>query len=149
MLTKTYLQKKIKIEKPTFQQILAISNTQLCQNHPSIANIKRKDFDTTDTSFVLRKTNSNEVIKLMKTLNTNKTCQNAPTSKRLLSQMLKFLPIIYLEILNFCLKKGEFPCVPKNADVVHVHEKKETTNKKIYRQSILPILSNMQAKLLD
>ena len=36
------------------------------ENHPGIVNIKRRGFDT---SFTFRETNSNEVIKLIKTLN--------------------------------------------------------------------------------
>ena len=43
------------------------------KSHPSIVNIKRKGFNT---SFIFRETNSNEVIKLIKTLNINKACQN-------------------------------------------------------------------------
>ena len=39
------------------------------KNHASIANIQRKCFDT---SFSSRETNSNEFIKLIKTLNMNK-----------------------------------------------------------------------------
>ena len=79
---KTYLTEKNEIISTLKFQVFPIlgrikvmtnlNNFQLLQNSPQIANIKRKDFDT---SFTFRATNSNEVIKLIKTLNIiNKAC---------------------------------------------------------------------------
>ena len=53
--------------------------------------------------------------------------------QRSLNQILLFLPGVYLEISIIVLKKGQFPCVVKHADVVTVHKKKEKNkNNKLY-----------------
>ena len=50
---------------------------------------------------------------------------------------------------NYCLKKGEFPCVLKHADVTQVHKKEIKSDKVNYRPvSTLPNLSKIYGKLM-
>ena len=50
---------------------------------------------------------------------------------------------------DYCLKKGEFPCVLKHADVVPVHKEEIKSDKANYRSvSILPNLSKIYEKLM-
>ena len=120
-----------------FSKFQLFQTIKYFENHPNTANIKRKDFDTTDTSFAFRETNSNEVIKFIKTLNINKTCQNAHTSKRLLSQVLIFLPIIYFE--NFVFKKVNFLVCLKILTLYMCMRKKKKQIKKIIDRASSPI----------
>ena len=55
----------------------------------------------------------------------------------------------YVKTFNYCLKKGEFPCVFKHTDVVPVHKKEINCDKANYRPvNILPNLSNIYEKLM-
>ena len=74
------------------------------ENHLSIVNIKRVLIQ----AFTFRETNSSEVIKLIKTLNINKTCHNTDILQRLLRQILISLSVLYLEITIIFLKKVNF-----------------------------------------
>ena len=50
---------------------------------------------------------------------------------------------------NYCLKKGEFPCVLKHPDVIPVHKKEVKSDKAIYRSSsILPNLYKIYEKIM-
>ena len=53
------------------------------------------------------------------------------------------------KIFNYCLEKGEFPCVLKHADVIPVHQKEIKSDKVNYRPVIiLPNLSKIYEKLM-
>ena len=56
--------------------------------------------------------------------------------QRSLGQILISLPNIYLEISIIVLKKDEFPCEFKHADVVPVHKKNEKNDKANYKSVI-------------
>ena len=57
--------------------------------------------------------------------------------------------ISYVKNFNYCLKKGEFPCVLKFPNVVPVHKKEINCDKANYKLvSILPNLSNIYEKLI-
>ena len=116
------------------------------ENHPGIVNIKRKGFDT---SFTFRETNSNEVFKLIKTLNINKACQNADIPAEIIKSNADLFASYIIRNLNYCLEKGEFPCVFKHADIAPVHKKKEKTDKANYRLIIiLPNISKIYKKII-
>ena len=63
--------------------------------------------------------------------------------------MLIFFGNYICKYFNYCLEKGEFPCILKYADVVPVHKKEIKSDKANYRQvSILPNLSKIYEKLM-
>ena len=101
------------------------------ENHPSIANIKRKGFDT---SFTFWETNSNEVFKFIKTLNINKACQNIDIPTKIIIWNTDLFACYIFRNFSYCLEKGKFPCVLKYADVVPVPKKKEKADEANYRQ---------------
>ena len=57
--------------------LAAISN--MFQNHPSVVNIKQREFNLT---FSFKNTNENEVRKIIKNLNVRKTCQGSDISTK-------------------------------------------------------------------
>ena len=78
------------------------------ENHPSIVNIKRKDFDT---SFPFRETNSNEVTKLIKTFNINKACQNTDIPTKIINSNADLFASYIFRNFNDCFEKAEFPYI--------------------------------------
>ena len=116
------------------------------ENHPSITNIKSKSFDT---NFTFRDTSSSEVIKLIKTLNVKKASQKSDIPTKIVKLNADFFGNFICKNFNYCLKKGEFPCVLKHADVIPVHKKEIKSDKVNYRPvSILPNLSKIYEKLM-
>ena len=116
------------------------------ENHPSITNIKSKSFDA---NFTFRDTSSSEVIKLIKTLNVKKASQKSDIPTKIVKLNADFFGNFICKNFNYCLKKGEFPCVLKHADVIPVHKKEIKSDKVNYRPvSILPNLSKIYEKLM-
>ena len=116
------------------------------ENHPSITNIKSKSFDT---NFTFRDTSSSEVIKLIKTLNVKKASQKSDIPTKIVKLNADIFGNFICKNFNYCLKKGEFPCVLKHADVIPVHKKEIKSDKVNYRPvSILPNLSKIYEKLM-
>ena len=115
------------------------------ENHPGIVNIKRKGFDT---SFTFRETNSNEVFKFIKTLNINKACQNADIPTEIIKSNADLFASYIIRNLNYCLEKGEFPCVFKHADIAPVHKKKKTDKANYRLIIILPNISKIYKKIM-
>ena len=92
---------------------------------------------------------SNEVIKLIKTLNINKACQNTGIPTKIIKSNADLLAKYIFTNFNYCLEKGELPCVLKHADPAPVDKKREKTNKANYRLvSILPNMSKTYEKLM-
>ena len=113
---------------------------------PSITNRKSKSFDT---NFTFRDTSSSEVIKLIKTLNVKKASQKSDIPTKIVKLNADIFGNFLCKNFNYCLKKGEFPCVLKHADVILVHKKEIKSDKVNYRPvSILPNLSKMYEKLM-
>ena len=111
------------------------------ENHRSITNIKSKSFDT---NFTFRDTSSSEVIKLLKTLNVKKASQKSDIPTKIVKLKADIFGNFICKKLNYCLKKGEFPCVLKYADVIPVHKKEIKSDEINYRPvSILPNLFNI------
>ena len=96
------------------------------ENHPSITNIKSRSFDI---NFTFRDTSSSEVIKFIKTLNVKKVSQKSDIP----TKIVKLNPDIFGNFIcknfNYCLKKGEFPCVLKHADAIRVYKKEIRSDK--------------------
>ena len=63
---------------------------------------------------------SNELIKTL-----NKACQNTDIPTKAIKSNADLFASYVFRNFNYCLEKDEFPCVPKHADVVPVHKKKE------------------------
>ena len=83
------------------------------ENHPSITNIKSKCFVA---NFTFRDTSSGEFVKLIKTLAVKKTSQKSDIPIKIVKLNADFLGNFIYKNFNYCLKKGEFPCVLKYAD---------------------------------
>ena len=116
------------------------------ENHPSITNIKSESFDI---NFTFRDTSSGEVIKLIKTLNVKKASQKNDILIKIVKLNADFFGNLICKNFNYCLKKGEFPCVLKHADVTQVHKKEIKSDKVNYRPvSTLPNLSKIYGKLM-
>ena len=90
------------------------------ENHPSITNIKSKSFDA---NFTFKDTSSSEVIKLVKILNVKKGSQKSDIPTKIVKLNADFFENFLCKNFNYCLKKGEFPCVLKHAVVVPVHKR--------------------------
>ena len=80
------------------------------KNQSSILNIKRKGFDK---SFTFRETNTNKVIKLIKTLNINKACQNRDIPTKIIKSNADLFANYIFGNFNYCLERDEIPCVLK------------------------------------
>ena len=116
------------------------------ENHPSITNIKSKSFDA---NFTFRDTSFSEVIKLIKILNVKKASQKSDIPTKIAKLNADFFENFIGKNFNYCLKKGEFPCVLKHADVIPVHKKETKSDKVNYRPvSILPNLSKIYEILM-
>ena len=100
------------------------------ENHPGIVRIKRKG---SDASFNFRDTNSDEVIKLIKTLNIIKDCQKNYDSTKVINVNADLFANYVFRNFNYSVEKGKFLCALKHAEVVPVHEKKERKDKANYR----------------
>ena len=109
------------------------------ENHPSITNIKKKSFDA---NFTFRDTSFSEVIKLIKILNVKKASQKSDIPTKIVKLNADIFGNFICKNFNYCLKKGEFPCVLKHADVIPVHKKETKSDKVNYRPvSILNIVN--------
>ena len=111
------------------------------ENHPSMTNIKSKSFDA---NFTFRDTSSSEVIKESK-----KASQKSDIPSKIVKLYADFFGLFICSNFNYCLKKGEFPCVLKHAGVIPAHKKEIKSDKANYRPvSILPNLSKIYEKLM-
>ena len=82
-------------------------------------------------------------------MNINNTCKNTDTPAKIIKSNADLFASYIFRNFNYCLEKGEFPCVLTHTDVVPVHKKKEKTNKANYRSvSILPNISKIYEKLM-
>ena len=91
------------------------------ENHPSITNIKSKSFDA---NFTFKDASSSEVIKLVKILNVKKGSQKSDIPTKIVKLNVNFFENFLCKNFNYCLKKGEFPCVLNHAVVVPVPKRK-------------------------
>ena len=116
------------------------------ENHPSIINIESKGFDA---SFTFGDTSSSKIIKLFKTPIVKKASQGTDIPTKVVKLLADFFGNFIFKNFSYCLKKGEFSCVPKHPDVEPVHKKQIKSAKVNNRPaSILPNLSKLYEKLM-
>ena len=102
----------------------------------TLVNITRKGFDASST---FRQTNSNEIIKIIKTLNINKACQYTDFPTKIIIKFNDNLEISIIVLKNVNLRR-------EYADVIPVHKEKEKTEANHRPVSILPNLSKIYEK---
>ena len=136
---------------PPFVETVCDDHVQKCvtqyMNHPSIREIKNKDFAKT---FSFKHTNKDQVEKVIKGLSTGKSqCQSDIPVK-----IVKKFPSIFAEFIsksiNESIDNKIFPNVLKLASITPVYKKKGSkTDKGNYRPiSILPVLSKVFERIM-
>ena len=58
--------------------------------------------------------------------NINKVYQNTDIPTKIIKSNANLFASYIVRNFNYCLEKGEFPCVLKHPEVVPVHKKKKT-----------------------
>ena len=58
--------------------------------------------------------------------NINKVYQNTDIPTKIIKSNANLFASCIVRNFNYCLEKGEFPCVLKHPEVVPVHKKKKT-----------------------
>ena len=104
--------------------MLAAINT--FQNHPSVVNIKQKEFNSI---FSFKNTNENEVRKIIQNLNVRKTCQRRDIPTKIIKLNKDLLSSLICEHFNYCISISECPNELKHADVMPVPKKWINVNK--------------------
>ena len=116
------------------------------QDHPSIKNIREKNFKSVFSS---THTNEIEVKHYIRGMNIHKTCQLKDIPTRIIKMNSDIFANFICLHFNYCIDTGEFPQEFKNADIIPVHKKNEKSDKTNYRPvSILPNLSKIYEKLI-
>ena len=87
------------------------------QNHPSVVNIKQKEFNSI---FSLKNTNENEVRKIIQNLNVRKTCQRRDIPTKIVKLNKDLLSSFICEHFNYGISIGEFPNELKHEEVMPV-----------------------------
>ena len=123
-----------------------LAATIMFQDHPSIKNIREKNFKSV---FSFTHTNDLEVKKIIRGMNVHKTCQ----LKDIPTKIIKLNSDIFANFIclhfNYCIDNGEFPQEFQKADIIPVHKKNEKSDKTNYRPvSIPPNLSRIYEKLI-
>ena len=86
-----------------FSRIAAINKFQ---NHPSVVNIKQRQFNST---FSFKNTNKNEVRKIIKNLNVRKTCQGSDIPTKIIKLNTDLFSRFICMNFNYCIRIGNFP----------------------------------------
>ena len=116
------------------------------QNHPSVVNIKEREFNST---FTFKTTNENEVRKIIKNLNVRKTCRGSDIPTKIIKLNIDLFSSFICQNFNYCISIGKFSNELKHADVIPVHKKKDKNDKTNYRPvSILPNISKIYEKII-
>ena len=124
--------------------MLAAINT--FQNYPSVVNIKQREFNS---NFSFKKSNENEVRKIIKNLNVRNIFQGSGNPTKIITLNIDLFSSFICQNIKYCISIGKFPSELKDADVIPVHKKKDKSDKTNYRQvSILPNISNIYEKTI-
>ena len=83
--------------------VLSAVNT--FQNHPSVVNIKQREFNST---FSFKNTNENEVRKIIKNLNVRKTCQGGDIPTKIMKLNIYLFSSFICQNFNYCISIGKF-----------------------------------------
>ena len=91
-----------------------------------------------------------KLLDLSKPSECKKASQKSDIPTKIVKLNADFFGNFICKNLNYCLKKGGFPCVLKHADSIPVHEKKIKSDKVNYRPvRILPNLSKIYEELIN
>ena len=130
--------------KSNHDPALAAINT--FHNHPSVVNIKQREFNST---FTFKNTNGNEVCKIIKNLNVRKTCLGSDIPTKIIKLNIDLFSSFICQNFHYCISTGKFPNKLKDADVIPFHKKKDKSDKTNYRPvSILPNISKIYEKII-
>ena len=85
--------------RSTHDPILAVIIT--FQNHPSVANIKQREFNSI---FSFKNTNENEVRKIIKNLNVHKTCQGSDIPTKIIKINIDLFSSFICQHINYSIR---------------------------------------------
>ena len=97
------------------------------EKYPSILNIKKRKLNSL---FSFRKTTQEEVSKVIRNLNTKKSCYTSDTPTKIIKLNFDIFSNLIYKHFNCCIDKGEFPNDLKHADIVPVYKKNDKCEKK-------------------
>ena len=100
------------------------------EKHPTILNIKKRKLDSV---FLFKKTTQAEVLKVIRDLNTKKSCQTSDTPSKIIKLNSDIFSNLIDKHFNYCNDKSEFPNDLKHADIVSIYKKKNKCKKENYR----------------
>ena len=113
--------------------------------HSSVLKIKKRKLDSV---FSFRKTSQEEVSKVIRDLNTKKSCQTSGTPTKIIKLNSDIFSNLIYKHFNYCIDKDEFPNL-KHVNIVPVYKKNNKCEKENYRPvSILSNLSKIYEKLM-
>ena len=115
------------------------------KNTPVFSISKKRKLDSV---FSFKKTTQAEVLKVIRDLNTKKSCQTSDTPTKIIKLNSDIFSNFIYKHFNYCIDKGEFPNDMKHVDIIPIHEKKTTSEKENYLPvSILLNVSKIYEKL--
>ena len=113
---------------------------------PSIEKIKNR---SCNLMLSFRKTDSNEVGKIIDNLDIKKACQHCNILTKIIKLNEHIITPFVSENFNSCVDKGEFPDDLRHANIVPFYKKKSKTNKTNYMPvKILSNFSKLYEKLM-
>ena len=115
------------------------------KNTPVFSILKKRKLDSV---FSFRKTSQEEVWKVIRDLNSKKSCQTSGTPTKIIKLNSDIFSNLIYKHFNYCIDKGEFPNL-KHVNIVPVYKKNNKSEKENYRPvSILSNLSKIYEKLM-
>ena len=116
------------------------------EKHPSVTNIKNKNFEST---FSFKKTAPEEVVKVIRNLNIRKSCQTTDIPTKVIKLNSDILAKFIYKHFSYCIDRGKFPNELKHAELVAVHQKNCQRDTENYRPvSVLWNFSKIYEKIL-
>ena len=117
------------------------------KNTPVFSISKKRKLDSV---FSFKKTTQAEVLKVIRDLNTKKSCQTSDTLTKIIKLNSDIFSNLIYKHFNYCIiDKSEFPNDLKHADIVPIYKKNNKCKKENYRTvSILSNLSKIYEKLM-
>ena len=96
------------------------------EKHPSILNIKKKKLDSLSS---FRNTTQEEVLKLVRELNTKKSCQTSEAPSKIIKLNSDIFSTFIYKHFNYCIDKFKFPNDLKHTEIVPIYKKKNKCEK--------------------
>ena len=110
------------VDSDAISNPLATIATKLFDQHPSIINIKKKNFELV---LNFKKASSTEVEKVINNLSIVKACEKDDIPTKVIKMNKGIFSGFIAKDFNNCVGKGVLPHDLKHADVTPVHEKKD------------------------